>query len=107
MSKRAAEDSSDGGVKLRDGERPQNSDDVGGSLDFADEFEDEYDSEDEIFEAGVDGGPDDERDGQEKRGMWTTPEPQCGLLPLFVLPIILMEDRFNGRGQADIHTWTG
>ena len=106
MSKRAAEDSNDGGVKLRDGERPQKSDNADGVLDYADEFEDEYESEDEIFEAGVDGRPDDERENEEKRGMWITPEALCGFQPRFALPMILMAHRCNGGGPANIYTRT-
>jgi ribosome assembly protein RRB1 len=69
MSKRPAEDSENGGVPLKGGERPEKTgpeDDVG---EFEDEFEDEYESEDEILEAGVDGRPDAEREADERAGM--------------------------------------
>lgn len=70
MSKRAAEDSSDGGVALKDGQR-QNGD---GALDDDSELEDEFESEEEIFEAGADGMPDDAGAAEERRGMWKTPK---------------------------------
>ena len=75
MAKRPAEDTEDGGIKLRDGERPPTSETGEAALDYEDEFEDEYESEDEIFEAGVDGRPDEERESEEKRGTWTMLEP--------------------------------
>jgi ribosome assembly protein RRB1 len=69
MSKRVAEDHSNGGVSLKGGERPEEThiedDEVG---EFEDEFEDEYESEDEILEAGVDGRPDAEREAEERAG---------------------------------------
>ena len=78
MGKRSAEVSGAESNPLKDRERPskiENDDEVG---DYEDEFEDEYDSEDEIFEAGVDGRPDDEREAQEKRGTWFTLKALCG-----------------------------
>ena len=56
MSKRVAEDE-EGGVSLKAGERPQNAeapkeDDVGP---FEDDYEDEYESEDEIMVADGEG----------------------------------------------------
>jgi len=68
MPKRSAEDSENGGVPLKGGERQEKpilGDDAG---EFEDEFEDEYESEDEILEAGVDGRPDEEREADEKAG---------------------------------------
>ena len=68
MSKRPAEDNSNGGVSLKGGDRPEKpilDDEVG---EFEDEFEDEYESEDDILEAGVDGRPDAEREAEEKAG---------------------------------------
>ena len=62
---------------LKGGERPQaieNGNDVG---DFEDEYEDEFESEDDMFEAGVDGRPDDEREAEERRGTWITPLALC------------------------------
>ncbi len=84
MAKRSAEDDEDGGIKLADGERPRTSEGGDESLDYADEFEDEYESEDEVFEAGVDGRPDNEREAEERRGTWAIPELQCelSLLPI-------------------------
>ena len=74
MAKRPAEESEDGGVKLKDGERPTAPDNGTENLNYEDEFEDEYESEDEVFEAGVDGRPDNERENEEKRGTWIMPE---------------------------------
>lgn len=71
MSKRTAEgESGDGPLKA--GERPEKMDvDMNDMGEFEDEFEDEFDSEDdEIFEAGVDGRPDAEREAEEKSGMY-------------------------------------
>ncbi|KAI9810546.1 MAG: ribosome biosynthesis protein rrb1 [Pycnora praestabilis] len=69
MSKRAAEPSEKDLNALKSGGRPQkaeNGDVVG---EFEDEFEDEFESEDEdeIFEAGVDGRPDEEREAEEQK----------------------------------------
>lgn len=72
MAKRPAEQFENGGVALKDGERPLKTGN-GEEVDFEDEFEDEYESEDEIFEAGVDGRPDEEREAEERRGTWITP----------------------------------
>lgn len=78
MSKRTAE-ALDGETKpLKAGDRPvkcQNDEDE--KEDFGDEFEDEFESEDEIMEAGVDGRPDEEREADEKRGMWLTLDILC------------------------------
>lgn len=78
MSKRPAGDPSEGGVALKDGERPykaeMNECEAG---DFEDEFEDDFDSEDEIHEAGVDGRPDEEREAEERRGTWNKPKALC------------------------------
>ena len=76
MAKRPIEDVGEGGASLKDGERPQeleNGEEIEG---FEDEFEDEYESEDGILEAGVDGRPDEERETEEK-GMWNTPSTRC------------------------------
>ena len=72
MAKRPVEEDEDKLVAaLKAGERPTaaaNGDEE--DLEFEDEFEDEFDSEeDEIFEAGVDGRPDAEREGDESKGM--------------------------------------
>ena len=78
MAKRPAESGSAEVDALKSGERPlkpENRDDAGV---FEDEFEDEFESEDEILEAGVDGRPDEEREAEEKRGMWATLEGLCG-----------------------------
>lgn len=73
MAKRPAEDFGNGGVALKSGERPLKTRD-GEDMDFEDEFEDEFESEDEeVFEAGVDGRPDEEREDEERRGTWFTP----------------------------------
>lgn len=66
MSKRIAEPG-DGDTPLKRGDRPEPMDvDDKEMGDFEDEFEDEFDSEDEIFEAGVDGRPDEEREAEER-----------------------------------------
>ncbi len=78
MAKRSAEETTNGEVPLKGGERPQkyeNGVEVGN---FEDEFEDEYESEDEIVEAGVDGRPDEECEAAESRGTWITPNAVCG-----------------------------
>ena len=68
--KRALEN--DGGVSLKAGQRPENDTQGEASLDFEDEFEDEYDSDDEeLMEAGVDGRPDADREAEQATGMWT------------------------------------
>lgn len=78
MSKRTLEEQAvDQMNPLKGGERPQaaeNGDDVGV---FEDDYEDEFESEDEIFEAGVDGRPDDEREVEERRGTWITLVALC------------------------------
>jgi len=71
MSKRSGEEL-DGGVPLKAGQRPENGAQNEEGLDYEDEFEDEYDSDDEIMEAGVDGRPDAEREA-EARGMRLLP----------------------------------
>ena len=78
MAKRSAEDFGVEVNPLKDGERPLKSESRHEEEDFEDEFEDEFDSEDEIFKAGVDGQPDEEREVEEKRGMWFTSEALCG-----------------------------
>lgn len=69
MSKRAADAAQDG-TPLKGGDRPEQMDiddkDMG---EFEDEFGDEFESEDEILEAGVDGRPDEEREAEEREGM--------------------------------------
>jgi ribosome assembly protein RRB1 len=69
MSKRRAEVSEHESETLKSGDRPvkHEQDDVG---EFEDEFEDEFESEDEdeIFQAGVDGRPDEEREAEEREG---------------------------------------
>ena len=69
MAKREAEALEQSGA-LKDRERPQHADDTSEDSSEAGEFEDEYgddiESEDEIFEAGIDGRPDDEREAEEK-----------------------------------------
>lgn len=82
MGKRAAESLDTEGVSLKAGDRPVKPESGNGQEEFEDEFEDEFDSEDEIIEAGVDGRPDDEREAEEKRGMWLTLEALCDCLSL-------------------------
>ena len=83
MGKRAAESLETEGVSLKAGSRPVKAEN-GNDEDFEDDFEDEFESEEEIIEAGVDGRPDEEREAEEKRGMWLTLEALCGYLPLKV-----------------------
>lgn len=67
MTKRSAED--EALSPLKSGQRPllgANGDEP--SLEFEDEYDDEFESEDEIMEAGVDGRPDAEREGDEAKG---------------------------------------
>lgn len=78
MGKRAAEESGAEISPLKDGGRPTKLDNGGEGEDFEDEFEDEFDSEDEIFEAGIDGRPDEERQAEARRGMWFTSKALCG-----------------------------
>ena len=67
MSKRPADESGDSQASLKSGERPIEQNGV--ALEFEDEYEDEFESEDdEIFEAGVDGRPDVEREAEEREG---------------------------------------
>ena len=74
MPKRAADENEDAGVSLKQGERPSTTripDDAG---DFGSDSEDEFESEEEIFEAGADGLPDPDPE-DERKGMWTSPVP--------------------------------
>ena len=81
MAKRPAEDNDTEANALKSGERPLHAEDEEDE-EFEDEFEDEYESEDEILEAGVDGRPDEEREAEERRGMWITPKAVCEYQPL-------------------------
>lgn len=62
MSKRTVDDNEvDGGVPLKAGERPQTADGADPEVGpFEDDYEDEFESEDEIMVAGADGEPDPE-----------------------------------------------
>jgi ribosome assembly protein RRB1 len=65
---RTPDQADDEPTTLKSGERPQPHNGVPHEAgDFEDEFEDEFESEDEdeIFEAGVDGRPDAEREAEE------------------------------------------
>lgn len=77
MAKRPAEELTGEDDALKAGHRPIPPEDGDEAGQFEDEFEDEFESEDEILEAGVDGRPDEERELEEKRGMWTTLEILC------------------------------
>lgn len=68
MAKRPA-DSEQEAEAIKNGERPMELDQKDEGLDLEDEFEDEFDSEDEILEAGVDGRPDEEREAEERESM--------------------------------------
>ena len=76
MAKRPAEDTTDGGVSLKSGERPQKVENSVGEANIEGEFEDDYESDEEIIEAGVNGRPDEEREIEEK-GTWTMLEARC------------------------------
>ena len=69
MSKRTADQSEDEIRALKSGQRPQDGQQPD-DLEFEDEFEDEFESEDEIIEAGVDGRPDEEREAEEREGVY-------------------------------------
>ena len=75
MSKRAADE--EGAEVLKAGQRP----DGGAGTEPGLDFEDEYESEDETMEAGVDGRPDAEREAEKSKGVcfytWYTPQPIC------------------------------
>lgn len=77
MGKRPAEISQNELDQLKGGERPLKAQNDDEAVEFEDEFEDEFDSEDEIFEAGVDGHPDEEHEVDESRGMWITLKALC------------------------------
>lgn len=66
MSKRQIEDADDEPQPLKAGSRPS-VDQNGEELDFEDPYDDEWEEEDEIFEAGVDGRPDAEREAEEAK----------------------------------------
>ena len=73
MSKRPVNEDDDKSIAaLKAGERPAAAtENDHEQLEFEDEFEDEFDSEeDEIFEAGVDGRPDAERDDEVTGGLY-------------------------------------
>ncbi|MCJ1310079.1 ribosome biosynthesis protein rrb1 [Agyrium rufum] len=67
MSKRSADYNGSRTAPLKRGERPDADDLSDGVGEYEDESEDEFESEEEIFEAGVDGGPNLERQDGEKR----------------------------------------
>lgn len=75
MAKRPAEADDKELDAVKNGGRPMDidQDDVG---EFEDDYEDEFESEDEIFEAGVDGRPDEEREAEERESRLRTP-PLC------------------------------
>ena len=80
MAKRPAEAIGSEADPLKGGERPLKAEN-GEEIDFEDEFEDEYESDEDIFEAGVDGRPDEEREAEERRGTWYSPGLLCECLP--------------------------
>ena len=77
MAKRPADQDLKNGEPLKSGDRPLQDEPRTGEGEFGDDFEDEFESEDEIIEAGVDGRPDEELEAEEK-GMWHTPSVRCG-----------------------------
>ena len=88
MGKRQAEELENHSSQLKSGERPlklQIDDEV---IEYEDEFEDEFDSEDEIFEAGIDGRPDEEQPVEDSQGMWITPITLCESAILITYRII-------------------
>ncbi|KAL6703525.1 Ribosome assembly protein rrb1 [Coniothyrium glycines] len=64
MAKRPA-DTEQENEAIKNGDRPMELDQPEAG-DFEDEFEDEFESDDDIFEAGVDGRPDHEREAEER-----------------------------------------
>lgn len=84
MTKRPAEESEGQGAPLKAGDRPIQTGNATDAGPFEDEFDDEFESDDEILEAGVDGRPDEEREAEEKRGMWTNTE---GIVRLVTPPL--------------------
>ena len=79
MAKRPAEDGADD-EPMKDGGRPQKTED-GEEVEFEDDYDDEFESEDEVLEAGVDGRPDEEREAEEQRGTWPAPKALCECPP--------------------------
>ena len=86
MPKRPAEATVTEADALKGGDRPLNVEN-GDEMEFEDEFEDEYESDEDVFEAGVDGRPDEEREAEERRGTWYSPEALCDCLPFCVKQI--------------------
>ncbi len=69
MGKRGVEQDAGKDGPLKQGDRPQNVQDGDEKGPFEDEYEDDFESEDEIMEAGVDGRPDEEREAEEMEGV--------------------------------------
>ena len=70
MGKRPAETQENESDQLKSGERPLTAHNEQEVIEYEDDFEDEFESEDDIFEAGVDGQPDEEHKIEEGRGTW-------------------------------------
>lgn len=104
MVKRAAEAVEAEPQSLKKGDRPLKREDYDEAGDFEDEFEDEYDSEDGIFEAGVDGRPDAERETEESRGMWFAPVALCDFHQIEGYLHLLTQPRWDGCRSANFHT---
>lgn len=83
MGKRPAEISENELDQLKSGDRPLTAQNEAEVIEYEDDFEDEFESEDEIFEAGVDGQPDEEHRIEESRGTWITLKTLCEAAILF------------------------
>jgi ribosome assembly protein RRB1 len=94
MSKRSGEPLDEAQQAMKSGQRPQKhieQDDIG---EFQDEFEDEFESdEDEVFEAGADGNPDEEADTRDARGMQETRARILRLLIQHLLDVMQMDQQ--------------
>ena len=98
MSKRTAADSELAEQALKSGQRPAGTENDGDAPEFEDEFEDEFESEDEVMEAGVDGRPDEEREAEEREGLYAA--------DIMLRAVQLLTLSSHGRRSGDLHTRT-
>ena len=77
MGKRPAERSETELDQLKSGERPVAAHHENEVIEYDDDYEDEFESEDEILEAGIDGQPDEAHEAEESRGTWITLKALC------------------------------
>ena len=101
MPKRAADDGEDAGVPLKQGERPPTTHELDEANDFGSDSDDEFESEEEIFEAGADGQPDGDPE-EERKGTWTAPVP-CTIYNLNGVKLTT-GGRCHGPRSPDIHS---